>query len=392
MIVSRVLSVVTTAAVLLSSNAAAAQPTTTTVEIPSWDKIVLKATYYSPGKPGPGVLLLHMCNSDRKAWAGLGQKLAARGLHALALDYRGYGESEGDRGQDPREEQVNRTVLWPRDIDAALAFLIAQSGVDKDRIGAAGGSCGVDQAIQLARRQAAVKTLVLLAGTTDDDGHAFIEASPWMPILGSAAADDGGAVDEMRWLVGFSAFPASRMLEYPRGGHGTEMFAVHADLEPAIVDWFDEHLTKHPVVRTPPGEGGPKGPSSAVAAALRMAGGATSLREQFRAAKAKGEVFRLPPEGVVNQRGYDLLQQGNSQEAIEVFLLNVDAHPLSANTYDSLSDAYLADGQKALAIEFAEKALRALPEDPNQGEAYQKAVRGSADGKLTKLRGAGPRA
>ena len=70
----------------LAATAATAQSAPRTVDIAAPDGLVLKATYYPASAPGPGVLLLHMCNSDRSAWAGLGSKLAARGLHALALD------------------------------------------------------------------------------------------------------------------------------------------------------------------------------------------------------------------------------------------------------------------------------------------------------------------
>ena len=123
------------------------------VTIDAPDEVKLAATYWSPGKPGPGVVLLHMCNSSREAWYGLGPKLAARGLHAVALDYRGYGSSGGERRRDDfREQQRIVDEKWPGDVDAALAFLSAQPGVDRQRIGAAGGSCGVNQSVKLARR------------------------------------------------------------------------------------------------------------------------------------------------------------------------------------------------------------------------------------------------
>ena len=47
-------------------------------------------------------------------------------------------------------------------------------------------------------------------------------------------------------MQGFSSNPANRFAEYPNGGHGTEIFRVHADLEPAIAGWFAEHLIAHP--------------------------------------------------------------------------------------------------------------------------------------------------
>ena len=167
----------------------------------------MKATYFAAAKPGPGVVLLHMCNSQRKAWATLGAQLAKTGVHAVALDYRGYGESGGTPFADlpqPERQRISQE-RWPGDIDAAFDFLVSQPGVDRTRIGAAGGSCGVDNAIQLARRHPEVKTLVLLAGGTTAAGEQFLAQSPWMPVLASAAHDDGRIVDVMQWLLGFSS-------------------------------------------------------------------------------------------------------------------------------------------------------------------------------------------
>src|SRR6516165_6255212 len=79
------------------------------------DGIDLKVTYFSPGRPGPGILLLHQCNMDRHAWDGLAKDLADAGFHVVTLDYRGFGESGGDRAQ--REK-------WPGDVDAAYAYLL----------------------------------------------------------------------------------------------------------------------------------------------------------------------------------------------------------------------------------------------------------------------------
>src|SRR5260370_37630003 len=65
------------------------------VELKAPDGIVLKATYFAAGKPGPGVLLLHQCNRQRKAWDDLAGRLAASGVNVLTMDFRGFGESGG---------------------------------------------------------------------------------------------------------------------------------------------------------------------------------------------------------------------------------------------------------------------------------------------------------
>lgn len=66
-----------------------------------------------------------------------------------------------------------------------------------------------------------------------------------------------------------------------------------------------------------------------------------------------------------NRLGYALLQRKRSAEAIEIFKLNIADHPKSANTYDSLAEAYLETGEKQLAITFYKKALEVDANYPN---------------------------
>ena len=358
------------------------------IDLKAADGTRLKATYFAAARPGPGVVLLHMCNSQRKAWATLGAKLATQGVHAIALDYRGYGESGGTPFADLPQAERQRISQqhWPGDIDAAFDFLVSQPGVDRTRIGAAGGSCGVDNAIQLARRHPEVKTLVLLAGTTNAAGEQFLAQSPSLPIFAAAAHDDGRIVDVMRWLIGFSSGRANHLQEYRTGGHGTDMFAVHKDLEPAIVAWFDRHLVKNPVRAT--AVAAQPGPSARISTALRAPGGGARARADLLAARTAKKPFPVAPEGVINLIGYELLQGGRVPDAIGIFELNVEAYPGSANTLDSLSDAYLAAGDKVKALDFARKALAALPGDKTAPPEFKQQIRESAEGKIRQLGGA----
>ena len=73
-------------------------------------------------------------------------------------------------------------------------------------------------------------------------------------------------------------------------------------------------------------------------------------------------------ENRMNILGYQQLQAGNTAEAIELFKLNVIAYPESANTYDSLGEAYMVNGDKELAIRNYQKSLELNPDNQNAVE------------------------
>ena len=70
-------------------------------------------------------------------------------------------------------------------------------------------------------------------------------------------------------------------------------------------------------------------------------------------------------EGEMNLLGYRFLQDGKTKDAIELFKLNTISYPNSWNVFDSLGEAYLADGQKDLAIKNYEKSLELNPDNTN---------------------------
>jgi tetratricopeptide (TPR) repeat protein len=105
-------------------------------------------------------------------------------------------------------------------------------------------------------------------------------------------------------------------------------------------------------------------------------------RQAFDENRRAGKRDVLFPEGEMNRYGYQLLQGGNAKDALEVFKLNVDAYPSSANTHDSLSDAWLALGNREEALKHAGKALEILPKDPEASEELKALVRESAERKI----------
>lgn len=74
----------------------------------------------------------------------------------------------------------------------------------------------------------------------------------------------------------------------------------------------------------------------------------------------------------LNIAGYDLLFAKKIKEAIEVFKLNVKLHPDSWNVYDSLGEAYAADGNKKDAIANYEKSIQLNPKSDSGKEVLAK--------------------
>ena len=60
------------------------------------------------------------------------------------------------------------------------------------------------------------------------------------------------------------------------------------------------------------------------------------------------------------------------KEAIEIFKLNTEAYPESANVYDSLGEGYAADRNIELAIENYQKSLDLNPDNENAKEMLKR--------------------
>lgn len=375
---------------LARSRAAADSVTGTPARLQAPDGTALAATYYSAGKPGPGILLCHQCNKDRKSWNGLAEKLARSGFHVLTIDYRGFGESGGKPHNDlPAGERVKLvTEVWPGDLDVAFKYLAAQPGVSSVT-GAGGASCGVNNSIQLSKRHREIKSLVLLSGNTDKAGRAHLHSSSSPPLMLAAADDDGNAVQLMEVLDASSGKPTNRFVEYKTGGHGTEMFPPHPELPDEIVAWYQATLLGKGTPASTDNRARRESPQVRLLMTADEPGGNAKVIAALTAARKKDTKSPILERPFVNFLGYQALQSGDAKSAITIMRVNVDADPKSSNAWDSLGDAYLADGQRDKAREAAEKALRLLDSDPSvTTDDRRKAIRDSAQQKLDQLKAA----
>jgi pimeloyl-ACP methyl ester carboxylesterase len=345
-------------------------PTPRVVDLKAADGTPLKASYFAASKPGPGILLLHQSNRDRKSWDGEAAQLAAAGFHTVTLDMRGFGESGGKPGDFKR---------MPEDVDAALEFLMSRPGVDPHVIGIGGaGWLGVTNSVEAARRHPKdIKSLVLMSGETGRDGLQFLHQAAQLPELFVFSDEDEypPTQDAMKLLYLTASSPSKKLVHYSaaedapwlwyetsdaarvpaHGGHGTDVFQVHPELPRIIVQWFVTTLIKTPG----------HAPADSLAATsllnqLQSPGGALQAKQQLVEARKKDLQAQLWPEVAVDIIGEDYQRVGDIKSAIEIFKLNLLAYPDSADAHYNLADAYLADGQKDLARQYAEKALAML--------------------------------
>lgn len=79
--------------------------------------------------------------------------------------------------------------------------------------------------------------------------------------------------------------------------------------------------------------------------------------------KIMSEGLAIATEPELNQYGYVLLNQGEHEKAVGIFILNTQRFPKSANVWDSLGEAYAVKGDKANAIRNFRKALTLNPPD-----------------------------
>jgi CubicO group peptidase (beta-lactamase class C family) len=98
---------------------------------------------------------------------------------------------------------------------------------------------------------------------------------------------------------------------------------------------------------------------------MLLAGRTEEATEAYKKIKQEKPNNNAVDEERLNTLGYVLLQQRKIAEAIGLFKANVALYPQSANTYDSLAEAYMVNGNKEQAIANYRKSLELNPQNSN---------------------------
>jgi CubicO group peptidase (beta-lactamase class C family) len=92
----------------------------------------------------------------------------------------------------------------------------------------------------------------------------------------------------------------------------------------------------------------------------RGAAAAIQKYQELKKSSAKGL-----DENTLLQVAYQILFAGKTDDAIQVFKLQVQDYPKYWNSYDSIGEAYMKAGQKDLAIQNYEKSIELKPDNQN---------------------------
>ena len=131
------------------------------------DEFLISALYYAAESEATrrttssAVLLLHDCSHASEQYQPLMALLAEKGIHALAMDLRGFGKSVSDQYSHQKVklsakdvvtyqgEMAKLSVFWPADILAGFTYLRKKVG-DKAKIGILTAGCTARYGIELA--------------------------------------------------------------------------------------------------------------------------------------------------------------------------------------------------------------------------------------------------
>jgi alpha-beta hydrolase superfamily lysophospholipase len=201
------------------------------------DSVKIAATFYKAQNPnGAAVILLHMRARNRSDWVAFAAKLNGAGFDALAIDFRGHGESGGVNVNNFSDSDYQNLIL---DVKAADSYLKNKNANTK--IAIAGGSIGANTALNYAVQNPNIVAVVLLSPGLDYKGVRTDETSKQIntPVFLATSSDDPQSYDGLEtWKANIKNLD---LATFSDAGHGTDMFGPHPELADKIIDWLEKN-------------------------------------------------------------------------------------------------------------------------------------------------------
>jgi dienelactone hydrolase len=317
-----------------------------------------------------------------------------------------------------------------RDLEFAIGELLAGSNAAPRKLGVMGYSMGGVVALLLAARNPNVDAIVGLDPSiraprfVELVTHApqFEPRNIRAPLLSLQSGNASEASAQDTTVVHALRFADRYVAQVGNAAHGDfSDFAVYADLFGLDVQGrtAGEARQSHAAVSKAVlafFQSALRGDSAALATALRSSPllhmrfsprldvpserdfanmvirhGYESARRELQASLTRSPGVDLIDQPTLNRLGYGLLEQGNATAAVGVFRLNIDAHPKSADAYDSLVDGLLGARDTTAAVAACQQLLAVLDADSTLSADTREEYRRNTQARLQQLGNGVPR-
>lgn len=207
------------------------------VEFTTSDGIKI-AGIYTPGSLSYGAVLVHARPEKKESWNEYAAYLSSKGMHTLAIDLRGHGESAGKPYEDLTNQETQDSFY---DLIAAAEYLSAK--VPEIKLGFIGASIGANLSIKYAADKGAVFVQAISAGIDYfgiKAGEDVMRLPEGLDIVFVSAMDDDrvpGNSNQTETLYNACSSNRKSIKILQGGGHGTQIIAKHPELIQDLGDW-----------------------------------------------------------------------------------------------------------------------------------------------------------
>jgi len=199
------------------------EPTVVQIATPDGESLAADVV----GSPGSTttVVLAHMRGADRSTWDPIIDDLISAGYSTLAFDFRGYGDSTGDRDTG-LDIDLAAAVASAR-ADGATTVVIIGASMGGTAVLAGGADLGVDGVVAIS----APSEFLGLDGT---GGASRLQ----VPLLLIDSKDDKPYVDQLSTIGDATG---ANLVVFSGSAHGTAIFATHdSEITSAILTFIEQ--------------------------------------------------------------------------------------------------------------------------------------------------------
>ncbi len=195
----------------------------------------------------PAVIFIHQGGSSKEEWSKLPlfERVAGAGMVALAFDVRGHGASTGSADLGTLFDSPDEA---PRDLEAALEWLIDTGQVDPQRIAVVGASIGANLAVVAAGSERFnIKTAVAISAKTSAafnlaGGAENVSTLKSLFLIASELEQEGMRARWASELFDLAGEPRELVIVAGSSGHGVSILQDDTGLADRIFDWLLETL------------------------------------------------------------------------------------------------------------------------------------------------------